>query len=271
MFKTVLILIGFILSFSLNSFSANPNKEYKDILARLVPPSVKYDITVEKKSLVKGFKQLNVAINDKETGMVIHKYLWVSNDKKFVIPTIFEKKDGKFKMVKPQKASERFPVDLSWFYDMIDKLPKEMKKSYGKGTNVYMLSDPYCPFCKMEISELDKLAKDNKIKLHIIPFDVHGKKADDASLVFIKLEKEKGLSSAVDKIGKAKFKDVDSEVEKNKKDLESLKKKYKKFLNEIAKNITEHGIHGTPVAVIPTKDKKGYLVVGLEDIKQYIK
>ncbi len=269
--KLLIALVWFILSISPTSFSANPNDEYKDILARLVPPSIHYNITVEKNSIVKGFKQLNVAIENKEKGVVRHKYLWISNDKKIIIPTVFENKNGKFKRVRPEQSIERKPVDLSWFFEMIDKLPKEMKKSYGKGKDVYMLSDPYCPFCKMEIEELVKLAKDNKIKLHIIPFDVHGKRADKASLIFIDIENNKGLLEAINKIGKAKFKDVDKEIEKNKDKLDKLKAKYSKYLQQVGDTVYNHGIHGTPVVVIPTKGKSAYIIVGLEDISQYAK
>jgi thiol:disulfide interchange protein DsbC len=271
MFKFFSLILGLITLLAPLSFSANPNEEYKSILARLIPPDISYSVTVEKNSLIKGFKQLNVAIDDSKKGMKIHKYLWVSNDKKLIVPTIIKNNNGKFERVSPKDSEKRFPVKLSWFFELIKNLPPEMKKSYGNGTEVYMFSDPYCPFCKIELAKIIKLAKDGKIKLHIIPFDVHGKKADDASAVFIKIEKEKGLLEAINKIAIASFKDVDKIVKENKKDIANLKKSYSKHLRNIENVISSNGITGTPAVVIPTKGDKGYLIVGLEDITPYTK
>ncbi len=271
MFRSIAALLGFILFLAPYSFSANPKGEYKDILARLIPPTINYSVTVEKNSIIKGFKQLNVSIEDKSKGLIEHKYLWVSKDKSLIIPTIVKMKNGRFKRVSPPKAIQRVEVDLSWFMQLVKQLPNDMKKSYGSGKNVYILSDPYCPFCKLELLQLMKLAKDNKIALHVIPYDVHGKKADNASLLFIKIEKEKNLLEALNQIGSAKFSDISNYVEKHKKEIKPLSKKYLPIIKKISDKVYEHGIKGTPAIIIPTKNNKGYLISGIEDISKYIK
>ncbi len=273
MFKKLLLLtVAVFFSFSSLAFSANQKEVYKGVLSQLIPPTIKYNVEVLKKSALKGYDQLDVIIKDTKMGVKIHRYLWVSKDKKSVIPTILVKgENGRFERLMPKHYIEHFPVDLSWFFNMLKQLPAEMKRSYGKGKVVYMFSDPYCPFCKRELAKLKSLAEKGKIKLYIVPFDVHGPKAEKASLIFLKIEKEKGLLAAINNVEGANFGDVDKIVEKNSKEIEQLNKKYSKYLRNIVKTAMSKGIRGTPAMIIPTKDNKGYLIVGLTDITPYLK
>ncbi len=278
MLKKVLLFLALgVFLTSPVSFAANANKktsakeEYKNILSRLIPPYINYDVKKLNKSVIKGFTQLDVVIKNKKSGTYMHRYLWISKDKKMVIPDLIVMKNGRLERYLPKNAIQHVPVDISWFYNMWKKLPPEMKKSFGKGKTVYMFSDPYCPFCKREIQTLYKMAEEGKIKLYIVPFDVHGKKAEDASAVFLKIEKEKGLKEAIESVEKADFAAVDKIVKKHEKELKDLKKKYSKYLKEIVQTATAAGIRGTPAVIIPTKDNKGYLIVGLSDITPYLK
>ncbi len=273
MFKRLLIfLFMFMLGFSSVSFSANSKASYKDVLSQLIPPNINYDVKVLKSSVIKGFTQLDVIIKNDKMGVKIHRYLWISKDKNSIITTVLQKgTNGRFARLEPKQYIERFAIDINWFNNIIKNLPPEMKKSYGKGKIVYMLSDPYCPYCKKEIEILKKLADKGKIKLHVIPFNVHGKKAEDASLVFISIEKQKGLLAAINEIESASFSDVDKKVNANKKNIEKLRGRYSKYVQNIAKAAISKGVRGTPVVIIPTKDSKGYLIIGLSDIASYVK
>ena len=273
MLKKLAVLM-FVLMFGLSSvsFAKNSNYNYKAMLSQLIPPTIQYDVKVLKKSVLKGYTQLDVIIKDTKAGVKVHRYLWVSKDKNRIITTILTKgPNGRFQRLMPKNYMEHFPVDISWFMNMVKKLPKEMKKSYGKGKVVYLLSDPYCPFCKRELKTLKGMAASGKIKLHIIPFDVHGPKAEEASLIFLKIEKEKGLLAAINKVEGASFSDVDKIVAANKKDIKELSKKYSKLLKNIVQSAMSKNIRGTPAMIIPTKGNKGYIIIGLGDITPYLK
>ncbi len=273
MLKKLMFFVFIVLfSFSSQTFAANQKNDFKGVLSQLIPPTIKYDVKVLKKSVLKGYTQLDVIIKDEKMGMKIHRYIWISKDKKSVIPTILTKNAiGRFQRLMPKNYMEHFPINLSWFFDIVKQLPKEMKLSYGKGKTVYMLSDPYCPFCKKELGKLKKLAAQGKIKLYIIPFDVHGPKAEEASLVFLNIEKQKGLLAAINQVEGASFQDVDKIVKQNKKSIDALNKKYSKYLKNIVQTAMKNGVRGTPAMVIPTKGNKGYLIVGLSDITPYLK
>ncbi len=270
--KLLLFVFAILFGFSSLTFAANQKSDYKSVLSQLIPPSIKYDVKILNKSILKGYKQLDVIIKDEKMGVKIHRYIWISKDKKNIIPTVLTKgPTGRFERLMPKNYMEHFPVNLSWFFDMVKKLPKEMKKSYGKGKSVYLLSDPYCPFCKKELGKLKELAKNGKIKLYIIPFDVHGPKAEKASMVFLKIEKEKGLLAAINQVEGASFQNVDKMVKDNIKSIDKLQKKYSKYLKNIVQTAMKRGIRGTPAMIIPTKDNLGYLIVGLSDITPYLK
>jgi len=267
--KTKLLAVS--LSIALMSSTAfAAQTPYDDILKKLIPPNVNYKVKVEKTSKIKGFKQLNVAIENKKYGVIVHRYLWVSKDKKEIIPVLLAYENGKIKRVGPKNQIERVEVDLKWLKDLLKELPEEAKKSYGNGTEVYMFSDPFCPFCKRQLPQLVKLAKEKKIKLHILPFDVHGEQAKKASALFLDIEKKEGLKAAIDKVENADFKDVENLI-KNTKNIEDITKKYSPILEKIAKAAKQHGINGTPATVVVYSNGKGYILMGLTDVGEFIK
>ncbi|WP_035587792.1 DsbA family protein [Hippea jasoniae] len=262
------LLVGSIVAgfYTTTAFAA---QNYSDILNKLIPPTISYKVKVEKNSQLKGFDQLNVSIIQKKTGTVYHRYLWVSKDKTKIIPVLLENKNGKIVRVKPQQNVERIPVDISWLNNLIEKLPEWAKKSIGEGREVYLFSDPLCPFCKRELPKLLKLAENKKIKLHVLPFDVHGPQAKKGSAVFLDIEKKKGLKEALNKVELANFGDVEKMA--NTKEAAELLKKYSKVLDEIQNAAAKAGINGTPAMLIKTSKDKGYLILGLTDITPYIK
>jgi len=255
---------------SLPALASGNNTTYKNIIDKLVPPNTPYTVKVEKKSELKGFKQLNVSIKNKNTGTIYHRYLWVSKDKQIIIPVVLKFKNGKLTRVEPKISVEQAKADISWLNEILKDMPKNTKQSIGKGVEVYMFSDPYCPFCKRELPKLMKLAKEGKIRLHIIPFDVHGERAAKASALFLNIEKNKGLNEAINKIEGAEFSKV-SEAVKNQKDMDKIYKEYKPLLDKILRIAFEHGINGTPAMIIKTGKNEGYVILGLQDISKYIK
>ena len=272
-FKGAFFALFFLFAFSLNGFSANKdNADYKSVLQKIIPPTINYSVKVVKNSELKGFDKLDISIKRNKMGFISHRYLWVSKDKKNIVPIVLKVgANGRIARVGPSKSIERFPIDVAWFYKLVNSMPKDLRKSYGKGRSVYMLSDPYCPYCKRELKKLTALAKEDKIKLHIIPFNIHGKKSEEASVVFFKIEKEKGLLAAINAVEGASYKNVDNIVQKHQKDIKKLNKSYKPILEKIEKTALKHGIKGTPVMIIKTSKAKGYLIVGISDITNYIK
>ena len=250
---------------------ASGNKTvYRDILSKMVPPNTPYTVKVEKNSQLKNFTQLNVSIKNKNTGTIFHRYLWVSKNKQIIIPIVLKYENGRVTRVEPKISVEQSEADISWFNEILDSLPKNTKQSVGKGIDVYMFSDPYCPFCKRELPRLLKLAEEGKIRLHIIPFDVHGERAAKASALFLNIEKNEGLNEAINKIEGADFSKV-SEAVKNQKDMNKIYKEYKPLLDKILRIAFEHGINGTPAMIIKTGKNQGYVILGLQDISKYIK
>ncbi|WP_022670088.1 DsbA family protein [Hippea alviniae] len=267
--RAKLLIAGLSIAF-MSSTAFASKTPYDEILKKMIPPNINYTVKVEKNSKIKGFNQLNVAIENKKFGVIVHRYLWISKDKKEIIPVLLTYENGKLKRIEPKKQIERVKVDLKWLKELLKELPESAKKSYGKGTDVYMFSDPLCPFCKRQLPQLVKLAEEGKIKLHILPFDVHGKKANEASAIFLDIEKKEGLKAAIDKVESASFKDVENII-KNTKNLKELKKKYSPIIDKIAKAAIQHGINGTPATVVMYSDGKGYMLMGLSNVDKFIK
>ncbi len=268
--KKVILSSMLIAGLSVPALASGKNITYKELVSKLVPPNAPYTVKVTKNSELKGFKKLNVAIRNKNTGMIFHRYLWVSENKRVIIPIVLEYNNGKITRVEPKISVQQAKANIGWFNDILNSLPKKAKQSIGKGVDVYMFSDPYCPFCKRELPKLLKLAKEGKIKLHIVPFDVHGERAGKASALFLNIETNKGLKDAIGKIEGAEFSKV-SEAVKNQKDMDKIYKKYKPLLDKILRIAFEHGINGTPAMIIKTGKNEGYVILGLQDISKYIK
>ncbi len=269
-FGKTIISSALVACLSLPALASGNSSTYKDIVGKLVPPNTPYTVKVEKKSELKGFKQLNVSIKNKNTGTIYHRYLWVSKNKQIIVPIVLKFENGRLTRVEPKVSVEQAKTDISWLNELLKEMPKNAKKSIGKGVEVYMFSDPYCPFCKRELPRLLKLAKEGKIKLHIIPFDVHGERAARASALFLNIEKNKGLNEAINKVEGAEFSKV-SEAVKNQKNMGKIYKEYKPLLDKILRTAFEHGINGTPAMIIKTGKNEGYVILGLQDISKYIK
>ncbi|AEA33915.1 DsbA family protein [Hippea maritima] len=245
--------------------------KYDDVLKKIIPSKINYTAQVEKKSILNGFDQVNVGIENKKTGTIYHRYLWISKDKKTIIPVVLKLQNGQLRRATPDKLMERVQTNIKWFNDLIGSLPRNILKSYGNGkTTVYLFSDPLCPFCKRELSNLVKLAKEGKIKLFILPFNVHGEEAKKASAIFLDIEEKEGLKAAIDKIENASFSNVKKMV-KQTKNVDKLLKKYSSVMDKITQSAFKNGIQGTPGIVIPKSKEKGYVIVGLSNIDQYIK
>lgn len=266
---------GFIMLFFMMTsfaFANGDNSAYQNVLSKIIPPNMHYTMKQSKEHKIKGFDTLIVSMKNKSSGIIIHRYIWISKDKKTIIPVLLDVSKATPTRIIPKNNFDRFPVDISWFKTYLSKLPKDFKKSYGNGkTDVYIFSDPYCPYCKRQLKTLKKLAENNKIKLHILPFDIHGAKAQDASILFWDIEKHQGLKNALDKIEGASFADVDKMVKDNKSKIDQLRKEYEPKMKELSDLLLEHHFNGTPVTFIMKKDNKALIFVGLSDISKYIK
>ncbi len=265
-----LIVLFFIMtSFA---FASGNNSAYKNVLSKIIPPQIHYTLKQSKEHKIKGFDTLIISIKQESLGTTIHRYIWISKDKKTVIPTLLDVSKIRPERIMPKNSFDRLPVDISWFTTYLSKLPKDFKKSYGKGkTDVYLFSDPYCPYCKKQLKALESLAENNKIKLRILPFNVHGAKAQDASILFWDIEKHQGLKNAISKIEGAGYADIDKMVKDNQKKIDKLRKGYMPKMKELSSLLMEHRFNGTPVIFIMKKNNKALIFLGLSDISKYIK
>ncbi len=268
------ILIGMLMFvFITGTALAGEMKTYRNIVKHFIPPNMEFSIKKTNKEQIKGYDTLKVSIKNKTTGTVINSYIWVSHNKKRVIPVVLKMKDGKLYRVLPKNSIEHVAVDVSWFTKFIKKFPKSINKTYGNGkTVVYMFSDPYCPFCKREFKTLMSLAKENKITLHVLPLIIHGERSVQATLLFWHYEATGTLKQALDKIEAASFADVDKLVNENKKLINNqLKKKYNKHLRDLVILLMSHRINATPTMFVMEGDEKAVIIQGVNNLSKEIK
>ncbi len=255
-----------------SAYAGNTDNAYKNALSKIIPPKLHYTLKQSKEHKIAGFDTLIISIKQESAGIIMHRYIWISKDKKTVIPTLLDVSEARPKRVIPKDSFERFPVDISWFMNYLSKLPEGFKKSYGRGkTVVYLFSDPYCPYCKRQLKTLKNLAESNKIKLYILPFNVHGQKAQDASMLFWNIEKDQGLKNAISKIEGADYADIDKMVKDNKKTIDKLRKEYAPTMKKLSDLLKEHRFNGTPITFIMKKQNKAFIIVGLSDLSKEIK
>ena len=164
---------------------------------------------------------------------------------------------------------EYFSVDVKWFKDVLEEMPPYFKKSLGNSkTQVYILSDPYCCYCKRLLQEAVLLAEENKIRLYVIPFDIHGDKAAKASVLFIEKERTEGLKTALNEIELASYKDIDKKVNESREKIENLQREWGKYLKDAGNSFLKQGLKGTPAVLIFKSEDKAEIRTGYFDLKK---
>lgn len=243
--------------------------DYKSVIQKVISLGLDFELNECNAFYLKGFKTFELTIKDKKLGRITHKYIWVSDDKRYVLPVVMDVSGIKPKRIGPEKRVEYFSVDVKWFKDTLKKLPSYFKKSLGESnTAVYILSDPYCFYCKKLLKEAILLAEDNRIKLYVIPFDIHGDKAERVSLLFIEKEKTAGLRAALNEIELATYTDIDKKVDESKEKIENLQKEWGKYLKVARDSFLKQGLRGTPVVLIFKSEDKAEIRPGYFNMRE---
>ncbi len=234
---------------------------------------------------VPGFKTLEVELLDKRNGREIKKYIFVSQDDKYLALEIFKvKEEGKtikISPLTPKNPVKKVKVDLSWVKEVDKELQKEnIPHVVGKSDKkVYVVWDVYCPFCYSHFNQVEEVAEKNQVEIHLIPFPIHGDNSLKGLLYYTQLAREKGAAGALKELyelGNGDFMTYVKRLEEKQKEVK-LSEKEKKELTEFFKNLKveliKNGVHATPTMIyIPPGEKdKGYITVGFKPISQIIK
>ena len=218
--------------------------------------------------LLDGFKTFEVIEEDKKTGRIFHEYIWISNDKKYVIPILIDTSGSAPQEIKPEKEVEYIPVDVQWFKDEIEKLPPCFKKSIGEGEiNVYLLADPFCPPCKRLLKKAIPLAEANRIRLYVFPLPLLKEESLEASILFIEKEGTEGLKKALRRIKLAAPEDIYRELGKSEERKERLEERYGEYIEGMKSAFRKKGFRSAPITFIFKSKDKAEIRTGYFDIK----
>ncbi len=241
---------------------------------------------------VPGFFTFEVTLLDKSRNVEINKYIWISEDGKYLVLDMFSVKKEKDKVLikplAPKNKVKQLPLkkeDLSWIKKIDERLTKEgIPHVIGKGEKkVYVIWDVYCPFCYEHIKKLSpKKLSEKGIEIHMIPFPVHGKASVNGTMYFIKLCKERGIEGAfkyITALGNGNFRDYVKEFEKESnayvKSLdEKERKKEEQFVENLRKELIKGKVRGTPTIIyIPPNEKNnmGYKILGYRPLDEVVK
>lgn len=266
--KIFLSILGLIVMFSYAK--ASPN--YTAIAKKLVPANVNIELKQTNDFQISGFKTFIATLKPQNASVTVYKYLWISNDGKYVIPNLLAYSNNSISQIEPKVKESYNTVNIDWFNRVLSTLSPDLKKSFGNGkTEVYILSDPYCPFCKEQLAQAIELAKQNKIKLYVIPFDVHGEKSTQASMLFWNIESKSTLAEALAQVEAAPFEAVDKIVAKNQNLIKQLTPNYQPKLNYLKDEFFKQKLNGTPSIIIRKTNTTGIVIVGLTNLANFIK
>lgn len=266
--KIFLSIVGLILMFSY----ANATVDYTSIAKKLVPANVNIELKQTNDFQISGFKTFIATLKPQNASVTVYKYLWISDDGKYVIPNLLAYTNNSFSQIEPKVKETYNTVNIEWFNRVLSTLSPNLRKSYGNGkTEVYILSDPYCPFCKEQLAQAIELAKQNKIKLYVIPFDVHGEKSTQASMLFWDIESKTNLANALSKVEAAPFENVDKIVSQNQNLIKQLAPTYQAKLHYLKDEFFKQKLNGTPSIIIRKTNTTGIVIVGLSNLTNFVK
>jgi len=262
------------------------------IRAVLKPLSVRgvevKEVKAIKDSPVEGLRMFEVTIVDKRNNRMVRKYIWMSEDGKYLVLDLFKvKKEGEEAAIIPLKPKEsEIPLeqDLSWLKAIDEKLQKtNIPHVIGNGkTKVYIVWDIYCPFCYKHFKEIaGKKAQELDLQIHMIPLPVHGEKSLKGFVYFTQLARKEGMKNAIEEMfskGNGDFmkyaETFSKEVDENYSKIpEKERKELDKFYKDLQKELLSHSIHATPTIIYipPMEKEKGYVFVGFKPLEEIIK
>jgi thiol:disulfide interchange protein DsbC len=262
------------------------------IKAVLKPLSVRgvevREVKAIKDSPVEGLRMFEVTIIDKKNNRMVRKYIWMSEDGKYLVLDLFKvRKEGKevgIIPLKPKESEVPLKQDLSWLKAIDEKLQKaNIPHIIGNGkTKVYIVWDVYCPFCYRHFKEVaGKKVQELDLQIHMIPLPVHGERSLKGFVYFTQLARKEGMKSAMEKMfskGNGDFmkyvRIFSKEVDKNYSKIpEKERKELDKFYKDLQKELLSHNIHATPTIIYipPTEKEKGYVFVGFKPLEEIIK
>ena len=263
------------------------SKEEKIIRALLEPLKVRGIEVKEVKPAegvkVPGFKAFEVTLIDKPNSREIKRYIFLSPDDRYLTLEVFQVsekgKEVHIKPIRPKNPEKQLKVDLSWVKE-IDKKLSEMNVPHVIGKSdrkIYIVWDVFCPFCYSHFNQIEEVAKENGVEIHMIPFPIHGENSIKGLLYYTQLAREKGTTEAFKelyKMGNGDFRAYMKELEN--KDLKLSKRdqeQLKTFFNQLKSDLVKKGVHATPsIIYIPEGEKdKGYIIVGFKPIDQVLK
>jgi len=266
------------------------SKEEEAIIKALLKPleargiEVK-EIRVSSEVKIPGFKTYEVAIVDRKNQREVKRFVFLSEDGRFLTFEVFRvRREGNnihIEPLRPKNAVRPLKVDLSWIKDVEKKL-KENNIPFIVGSSdkkVYITWDVLCPFCYRHFNEAEKIARENGVELHLIPFPIHGEASIKGMIYYTALAREKGVAQAFKELyalGNGDFGKYRKALMKKAEEVklpEEEKKKLEKFFKELAQELAKNGIHATPsmIYIPPGEKDKGYIIVGFKPIKELLK
>ncbi len=266
--KIFLSVLGIMLMY----VCAKAATDYTAIAKKLVPPNVNIELKHTSDFQISGFQTFIATLKPQNSSVSVYKYLWISDDGKYVIPNLLSYANNTISQIEPKVKESYNAVNIEWFNRVLSTLSPNLKKSFGNGkVEVYILSDPYCPFCKEQLAQAIELAKQNKIKLYVIPFDVHGEKSTQASILFWDIESKTNLQNALTKVEAASFEAVDKIVAQNQNLINKLTPQYKPKLEYLKGEFFKQKLNGTPSIIVRKTNTTGIVIVGLTNLSNFIK
>jgi thiol:disulfide interchange protein DsbC len=267
-------------------------EEESVIKAVLKPLSVRgveiKEVKAIKDSPVEDLRMFEVTLIDKKNNRIVRKYIWMSEDGKYLALDLFKvKKEGEqvgITPLKPKESEVPLKQDLSWIKTIDEKLQKaNIPHVIGNGKNkIYIVWDVYCPFCYKHFKEVaGKKVQELDLQIHMIPLPVHGERSLKGFVYFTQLARKEGMKNAIEKMfskGNGSFmkyaKSFSKEVDENYSKIpEKERKELNKFYKDLRKELLSHNIHATPTIIYipPTEKEKGYVFVGFKPLEEVIK
>lgn len=284
--------LALLLAFSCSANSKKVNVSNQDIklISSILKPLAQRGITVKsisqvKPSAVTGLKQYQVSLLDKHERQELNRYIFISENGKYVVFNVLEVKNLKGNVslspLRPSEGVKSIKVNLSWLKSMDDELNKNhIPHLLGNGKHrIYVAWDIYCPFCYDHFKDVvGKELKKLDVTLDLIPLPIHGKASIEGFTYFTQLARKMGMKGAMSYIfsmGNGNFQKYaecfSKKVNQNYPKMDKGEKKnLGKFYTNIRKQLLSHYVHATPTIMYIPNGSKGYVFVGFRPLKEVL-
>ena len=260
-------------------------KVIKAILKPLTVRGVEVkNVTPTKEVKVPGFETFKVDLIDRRNHREIRRYIFINPEKGLVALQIFrysvEGKNVVLKPINPKNAEKPLKIDISFLKEVDKKLseaniPHVVGKSDKK---IYIIWDVLCPFCYEHFDQIEKIAKENNVEIHLIPLAVHGENSLKGITFYTKLAREKGPAEALKELyrmGNGDFMKYAKVLEKRLEGEKEITKDQSKIINAVQQTeviLLKNGVRATPTIIyVPPGENKARIHVGFTPVKQLIK